>query len=132
MTPEQLAKNGSEHGHQTALFAWSVLQRVRYPELEHMFAIPNGGSRGDDQRSRTIRGAILKAEGVKSGVPDIMLPVCRRGYCGLFIEMKKIGGQLDKNQKDDWHPFLTKQGYCVTTCYGWQQAVQALEWYLGA
>lgn len=131
MTPEQLARSGSEHAHQTALFAWANFQKVRLPELQHMFAIPNGGPRGDDERSRKIRGANLKAEGVKSGVPDIMLPVVRRGYCGLFIEMKKIGGTLDKAQKDDWHPFLAQQGYCVTTCYGWEQATQALEWYLG-
>jgi hypothetical protein len=131
MTPEQLAQSGTEHAHQSAVFAWANFNKVQYPELEHMFAIPNGGSRGDNAKSRAIRGATMKAEGVKSGVPDIMLPVIRRGYCGLFIEMKKIGGTLDKNQKDDWHPFLLKQGYCVTTCWGWTQATEALQWYLG-
>lgn len=131
MTPEQSASSGTEHGHQVAVFIWAQQNRPQYPDLEHMFAIPNGGSRGDDKRSRMIRGAQLKAEGVKPGVPDIMLPTPRRGYAGLFIEMKKPDGTLDKAQKDDWHPYLMGQHYYVATCYSWQEAVQCLQWYLG-
>ena len=34
ITPEQLAKSGTEHGHQAALFCWIALNIDRYPELE--------------------------------------------------------------------------------------------------
>ena len=31
---------------------------------------------------------MLKRQGVKAGVPDIMLPAARAGYHGLYIELK--------------------------------------------
>ncbi len=58
------------------------------PSLSLMHAIPNGGARGNDSQTNKIRGAMLKAEGVKKGVPDIFLPVPLNGYHGLYIEMK--------------------------------------------
>jgi hypothetical protein len=111
MTPDQLAKSGTEHGEQRALFAWAVVAArwgfavandersyqpgalsqmspggnpLAVPELRRMFAIPNGGFRDK------ITAAKLKAEGVKKGVPDIFLPVTiLPAYAGLFIELKR-------------------------------------------
>ena len=90
-TPESLAKAGSEHAEQTALFCWAALPEVRaeYPVLELMFAIPNGG-----ERNKIVAGN-LKAEGVKAGVLDIFLPVPSKGWHGLFIEMKVAGIKLE-------------------------------------
>jgi hypothetical protein len=80
MDPDSYARNTKyEHGHQTALFMKASQFATRYPELRLMFAIPNGGSR--DKRE----AANLKAEGVKSGVPDVFLPVPRHNYLVLFI-----------------------------------------------
>ena len=89
MKPEDLAKSGSEAAHQTALFAWAALQLQRWPELRWLHHIPNGGSRGDTAQGRQIRGAQLKAQGVRTGVADLCLPVKRGAYSGLYIEMKK-------------------------------------------
>jgi len=75
--PEQ-----KESDHQIALFQWVSYQLKRYPELELLYHIPNGGYRYKTTARR------LKAEGVKAGVPDICLPVPRGGYHGLYIEMK--------------------------------------------
>lgn len=97
MTPDQLARTNSEHGHQRALFAWANMAvlfgfnaawddrsynepnfaRNTYGqdsegaphELARMHAIANGGKRDK------ITAGKLKAEGVKAGVPDIFLPV---------------------------------------------------------
>ena len=97
MTPDELAKAGTEHAHQKALFAWAncaarygfeyadddraynkllratIQDKIPYeaPVLMHLFAIHNQGH-GD-----AIRGGRARAEGVKAGVPDIMLPVPR-------------------------------------------------------
>jgi len=127
ITPEQLAasNNGSEHGHQCALMQWSVINRAEFPWLELLFAIPNGGDR------RPSVAASLAAEGVRSGVPDLFLPVPRGAYAGLWIEMKKPteygkknGGRSDKQV--EWHRKLIEQYYAVVTCYSWQAARDAI------
>lgn len=123
MTPEQLAKAGTEHAHQCALMCWCALNFTTYPELKLLFAIPNGGERNPIVASR------LKAEGVKSGVPDLFLPVPRHGLHGLFIEMKKPKGTISKNQPQ-WEFDLKKQGYAHSYCYGWEEAVNHLLIYL--
>lgn len=154
MTPEDLAKDGSEHAHQRAIFAWAN-QATRYgfglannpmsydhrtreacwerpapvPQLAGLFAIHNQGH-GDK-----VRGGRAKAEGVKRGVPDMMLPVPVGGLCGLFLELKL---PKYKNRKDggrsleqiEWAERLREQSYRVVTAYGWQEAVSELVRYL--
>ena len=71
-----------ESGHQEALFSWAGYQLGRMPELEYMYHVPNGGKR--DAATATA----LKRQGVKAGVPDIVLPAVRAGYHGLYIELK--------------------------------------------
>ena len=73
-----------EHDEQGSLFQWAGIAVFKYPELNCMFAIPNGGLRNP------VVARKLKAEGVKSGVSDIFLSVARGGYHGLYIEMKRI------------------------------------------
>jgi hypothetical protein len=132
MDPDSYARNTKyEHGHQTALFMKASQFATRYPELRLMFAIPNGGSR--DKRE----AANLKAEGVKSGVPDVFLPVPRHNYLGLFIELKRPGteksdkGAVSPIQRDFWHPELAKQGYLVQVIYGYWDAWACVSWYMG-
>jgi hypothetical protein len=124
MKPEQAAKSGSEHGEQVALFIWAQTLWAREPRLKLMFAIPNGGLRDK------ITAARLKAEGVKSGVPDIMLPVQSRGFAGLFIELKKAKGGVVSDAQTSWKDDLTAQGYFVAVCYGWTDAMECIQWYL--
>ena len=123
MTPEQLAKAGTEHAHQVALMCWAAMHFTTYPKLEKLFAIPNGGERNIAVASR------LKAEGVKSGVPDLFLPVARHGFHGLFIEMKKPKGTIGPNQPK-WEAYVKEEGYAHLYAYHWEQAASALEWYL--
>lgn len=155
MTPEDLAKTGSEGAHQTALFAWAALAKKQYPELAFLYHVPNGDSRaGDligpdgqpvinkktgkrmkDVRSAMITGGRLKAQGVKAGVPDVGLDVARQGKHGLRIEMKKPGLQKTKNggcsdEQVAWLDHLSKQGYAVFVAYSWTDAKNILIWYL--
>lgn len=128
--PARFAQSGTEHGHQVALFAWAAIQTQTTPELRLLFAIPNGGSRGDSQRSAMIQGATLKAEGVKPGVSDTMLPVARRGYHGLWIEMKKPGG-TESQAQIEWGAAMVDQGYWYACCDHWLKAAWLLASYLG-
>ena len=133
MEPADLAKSGSEHGHQSAFFL--ALLRWNRSVHECTFAIPNGGARGDDQRSAQIRGGNLKKEGVKRGVPDIMVawPTINRPkwYAGLFIEMKIVKGGITSDFQDEWHERLTLRGYKVVVCYNYQEALNAVARYFG-
>jgi hypothetical protein len=138
MTPETLARSGTEAAHQTALFAWAALQAKRFPELRWLHHIPNGGSRGDDARSRAIRGSQLKAQGVRVGVADVCLPVRRGGWSGLYIEMKKPsekpkregskGGVSDEQAA--FGTFVKSQGFGWIVCYSWEEAAEILTKYL--
>lgn len=138
MTPETLAKSGTESAHQKALFAWAALNVKNWPELKWFHAIPNGGSRGDNAQSRSIRGGSLKAEGVRSGVSDTFLPAKRGPWSGLYIEMKKPsekpvkatskGGVSDEQR--EFGAFVQSQGFGFVVCYSWQEAIEVLVSYL--
>lgn len=72
---------------QTWLFQWVATQENRYPELELLHHIPNGGKRDKKTAEK------LKAEGVKAGVPDICLPVARKGYNNRIDKLNKAGNK---------------------------------------
>ena len=153
MSPWALAKFGSEHGEQAALFSWlfvasrhgfkaaydeqsytvkghAVATYGEYeamPDLAFAFAIPNGGSRGSTKDAAMRVGATLKAEGVKKGVSDVFVPIPRHGRGGLFIEMKReAGGTVSKEQKDFGNQMIKFNfGFCV--CYGWKEAAKLIQ-----
>lgn len=116
---QEIKATGSEHDEQVKLFRLANL----YPELKYMFAIPNGGL-----RSKATAGK-LKAEGVKSGVPDIFLPLAKRGYNGMFIEMKVNRNKPTENQ-NDWIEALAKAGYFCVVCWSADEAIENLLWYV--
>jgi hypothetical protein len=131
MKPSDLAKSGTESGHQRAVFAWAALNVARFPELKWLHHIPNGGSRGDDAKSRAIRGNALKAEGVRTGVSDISLPVKRGEYSGLYIEMKKPGKiKGESAEQKEFGAFVKSQGFGYQVCDNWESAVALIEQYL--
>ena len=115
-----------ESDEQISLFQWSKLAQGKYPELSLLHAIGNGNS-----KRNVIQGARMKREGVKAGVSDIMLPVARSGWHGLYIELKVKGGRVSDSQRW-WIEGVTKQGYLVAVCYGWLEASALINSYLSA
>ena len=112
-----------EANEQEALFDWARFMCGKYPELDLLYHIPNGGSRN------RLEAANLKRQGVKAGVPDLCLPVARGRYHGLYIEMK-YGKNKTSDEQDKWLDSLTKQGYAATVCYGWEKARELIVKYL--
>ena len=103
---------------------WCELNWQAMPELQNIFAIPNGGYRN----ITTARQ--MQFEGVKAGVPDLFLAYPASGFSGLFVEMKRrLGGRLSPLQQE-WRERLTKSGYCVRVCLGWEEAKAAIIEYL--
>jgi hypothetical protein len=113
-----------ERPHQVALIKWVRSVMNIYPMLKLLYAIPNGG----DRNLRVARK--LKAEGVLAGVADLCLPAARRGYHGLYIEMKSEEGVATKEQKEFLRD-VSAEGYCAVIAQGVNEARATLEWYLG-
>ena len=115
----------TEAGAQAAIFSWCDINRETYPELKLLHHIPNGGKR---DKATAIK---LKQQGVKAGVPDLMLPVARAGYHGLYIELKKSDHTNKPTAKQkEWLKALSEQGYYTAVCYGCDEAVEELKKYL--
>ena len=113
----------SEHNEQVTLIQWAQLHEAQMPELEMLYAIPNGGKR----HAGTARK--LKAEGVKAGVLDINLDVPRGGFHGLRIEMK-YGKNKPTQAQREWIDRYAKHGYCTAVCYSFEDARDAILHYL--
>lgn len=161
MSPELLARNNTESGHQKALFAWAAMARNwgfsaandmdayksdvspihrhgedSVPELRWLHSIPNGGARDPSTAAR------MKAEGVKAGVYDVFLPVPRKGGAafngtdwvkhGLYIELKRIGKlSHTSDEQRDFSKHCVEQGYANFVCAGWRDAADVIKRYLG-
>lgn len=110
---------------QSNLFKWAAFNQKKHPVLQLMFAIPNG------IHTTGWAGLRAKREGVKAGVPDIFVPVPRRGFHGLFIEMKRAKGGTTGDNQEAWIAALRIQGYQCEVCHGWAEAKDVLVNYLG-
>lgn len=101
--------------------------KLRYPAVYSLiFHVPNGG-----HRLKAV-AAKLKAQGVKAGVPDLILPMARGGFFGLYIEFKAAPPN-DADVSDSQHGFiqaLNEQGYLAVVCRGHFDAMEALRAYL--
>ena len=115
----------TEAQEQEALFRWAAYSRVKYPELELLFHVPNGGGRN------LIEAAHLKAQGVKPGVPDICLPVPSGRYTALYIELKRRKGGVVSDAQRGWIAALNRVGCRAVVCHGWDEAREEIERYLG-
>ncbi len=112
-----------EADEQTKLFNWIAFMKCKYPALDLLYHIPNGGSRNVKE------AANLKRQGVRAGVPDLCLPVPNGKYHGLYIELK-YGKNKPTDKQKSWITKLREQGYAAEVCYGWIEASETLCTYL--
>lgn len=125
-----MARKFVEDDHQAALFKWASMESARKPALSNLFAVPNGGKRNVREATR------LKSQGVKAGVPDLMLAYPANGFAGFFIELKRpiVKGESRPSvskEQSDWIRRLSEAGYRAQVCYGWLEAKEAITDYLG-
>lgn len=115
----------NEDKEQQTLIKWTQQPSIRreFPELKLLYHIPN--ERHCDARE----GKRLKLMGVKSGVPDLHLPVATKKHHGLYIELKAKGGSPSDHQMW-WFEELNKQNNFACICYGWEQAADIIVRYL--
>jgi hypothetical protein len=107
---------------QVSLYEWAAYQPPPVQKLHH---VPNGGAR--DPRT----GLKLLAMGTSAGVLDNHLPVARRGFRALWIELKRPkGGSLSPAQRQ-WIEWLEEEGDKCVVCKRWEEAADWISWYLG-
>ena len=129
-----------EHDEQAALFTWAESNEAAHPELRNLFAIPNGAkvpyTRDSKGRAFSPQRVELVAEGLRRGVPDIMLAVMRRGndgrtWGGLFVEMKRADHSNHATpEQQEWIARLRANGYMAVVAYGATEAQQCIMAYL--
>ena len=85
-----LGAEGTEHHLQVECVRWF---RLAHKKDGIIYAVPNGGKR------TLTEGAIKRFEGMTVGIPDLHIPVPRKGYASLYIEMKNgKAGRLSNAQ----------------------------------
>jgi hypothetical protein len=83
--------------------------------------VPNGMKMG-----RTA-GKNMQRQGMKSGVPDVLIFVPCQDYNGLAIELKRtVGGRVSDNQVK-WLHDLEQCGWCAVVCYGAEAAIEVIK-----
>lgn len=100
---------------------------LRHPKAAKLiYHVPNGGHR------HVLVAKELKKQGVRAGVPDLVLPMARGGFFGLYIEFKATppnDAPVSANQ-DAYIQALTEQGYLAIVCRGHIDALEAIRAYL--
>lgn len=98
-----------------------------YPAVfDLIYHVPNGG-----HRVKAV-AAKLKAQGVKAGIPDLVLSMARGGYFGLYIEFKATppnDAAVSANQQERLRK-LNDQGYLAIVCRGHFDAMEQIRAYL--
>lgn len=127
---------------QRAVIKWARLAQKQYPPLKWLHCSLSGVKlRSPQEASR------LKAEGLVSGICDLMLPFPKYYYCpnqcgakrflyaGLYIEMKKrnVKGQtkgLVSASQKEFIEYANNVGYKAIVCYGAEEAISSIKEYL--
>lgn len=98
--------------------------------LRWFHSIPNSGH-GKKGSAGAVRGARMKAEGLKKGVADVFLPRPQGAFqYGLYIELKTFKGRLSEEQKA-FGLYAAEQGYSWTVATGYWDAIHSILMYLG-
>ena len=127
-----------EHPEQCAVIDWCELSKKKYPCLAWIYSVPNGARTSYSVAKR------LKAEGMKAGRTDLVLPYPKLklgerksdGYCnhinypGFYLEMKRKKGSRTSKEQREWHKYLQGAGYQVRIAKGADDAIKFIKEYL--
>jgi hypothetical protein len=136
-----MTRRDLHHEFQVALIEHLKLHEHLHPELELIHANPMGELRDQKQDKNgnwySPAGKRLKAEGAKSGIPDLFLPVARIKNCdgyvvynGLYIEIKADPKDKLSDAQKWWKPRLEAQGYCYYVARDLQETLDYILAYL--
>jgi hypothetical protein len=123
--PTRARKGEAEGDEQAQLIK---LFRAQFPAVGALLIhVPNGGS-----RKNAFEGWRLKEQGVRAGVSDLLLPVARGGFFGLWIEFKAAppNDAAVSDSQREWVAQMQAQGYAAQICLGVDAALRVLVDYM--
>lgn len=103
---------------------WDVWSEAHGVDHRTLFSIPNGSHKSPAAAMK------FKREGLRKGVPDLMLARPSGGFSGLFIELKRLRGSTTSPEQLEMIQLLLEQGYRTVVCKGFEAARVAIEEYL--
>ena len=120
-----MKRRDTEHQHQVAVIEWWAYAHKGFgvPEFS-LFAVPNAGAGA--QRGQAGK---MKAEGVRSGAPDLILAVRRAAHPGMVIEMKSETGRVSVSQTE-FLAWFREQGWRAVVCRSSGEAIDEITSYL--
>lgn len=127
MTAKQLKKDNAPNEYEEQVKLAEYLDMKGYCWCH----VPNGGNRNP------ITGAKLKRQGVKPGVPDVLIfdSLVKRFYNGAYrakgvaIELKKTNGVPSdvRNSQQNWLDDLEERCWLTKVAFGADDAIDFLE-----
>lgn len=92
--------------------------RRSFPKYAYVFfAIEN--------KRKTERGYLLKAQGIISGVADLCLALPTKDYGALYIELK-YGKNKQTETQINWEAEIKKHGNNYAVCYTLNEAIDII------
>lgn len=74
-------------------------------------------------------GAELRRLGLRKGFPDLFIPKARKGFHGLFLELKRDPKSRPTQEQKTWIEKLNASGYFAKVCYGADEAIGVIKKY---
>lgn len=96
----------------------------QHPELLLLYAVPNAGA--GPSRGMAAR---MKAMGALRGMCDLVLPVMRGPFIGLYLELKRGKGKSRPEQRHVQN-MLAHEGHCIAEAHGAAEAAAMILGYL--
>ena len=84
----------------------------------------------NERRTSVQHARKLKRMGVKKGVADVFVAIGRRGYYGMWIELKVGKNTLSESQENFMHDMTHQNFFCVES-HSYEEARTAIETYVG-
>ena len=99
---------------------------VEYCNILHIVCvhIPN------ESKRTASYGAKMKRMGLRKGFPDLFLPTAKKGFHGLFIELKRDKASRPTKEQLEWLSYLNREGYRAIVAYGVDEAMKEIANYM--
>lgn len=107
---------------QAKVIAWARANERNYSYLWMLHSSLNGLKRTKNAQDKA------KAQGMLSGVPDLLLPVKKADFSGLYIEMKSAKGRISIEQSK-FLKAVSDNGYSAFVCYSAVEAIDKIKAY---